>query len=285
MGVEAGRGELVYEVVEDWGALPEGWEFTQVPGVAVDSRDRVYVFCRGEHPVIVFDRDGRLLNSWGEGFFRTPHGIYIDGEDYVWCVDSEDHTVRKFTAEGELLLTIGKVDMPGEEGEPFNRPTDVAVSPGGDILVTDGYGNSRVHRFSPDGELLLSWGEKGVGPGQFDVPHGVWVTDDRLVYVVDRQNNRIQIFDEEGGYLDEWTGLLLPCTIYMDSKDRVYVSELRSRMSVLDREGRVLARWGGMSSDAPGQFVAPHCAWTDSHGGLYVGESLAGKRIQKFVPK
>ena len=274
---------LVYEVVDGWGELPEGWIYTQVPGVAVDNHDRVYVFNRGLHPVIVYDREGKFLGSWGEGVFKTPHGIYIDSDDNIFCVDSGDHTVRKFDVEGKLLLKLGSVGEPGSFGEPFNRPTDSAVSSKGDIFVTDGYGNSKVHRFTSTGELLLSWGEPGDGPGQFNIPHGVWVDRDDRVWVADRQNNRLQIFTGEGGYLDEWTGFSLPCTVYIDKLDRVYVSELRSRVSVLSIEGELLARWGGEKSVAPGEFVAPHCAWVDSHGDLYVGEALEGQRIQKFT--
>ncbi len=275
--------KLVYEIVDGWGELPEGWVYTQVPGVAVDSHDRVYVFNRGLHPVIVYDREGKFLGSWGEGVFKTPHGVYIDSYDNVFCVDSGDHTVRKFDVEGKLLLKLGSEGESGGVGEPFNRPTDAAVSSKGDIFVTDGYGNSRVHRFTSRGELLLSWGEPGDGPGQFNIPHGVWVDRDDRVWVADRQNNRLQIFTGEGGYLDEWTGFSLPCTVNIDKLDRVYVSELRSRVSVLSIEGELLARWGGEKSVAPGDFVAPHCAWVDSHGDLYVGEALDGQRIQKFA--
>lgn len=277
-----GASELRYEVVEGWGRLPEGWVYTQVPGVAVDSRNRVFVFCRGEHPVIIFDREGNFQGSWGEGTFTTPHGIFIDANDDVFCIDSGDHTVRKFTGEGELLMTLGRKDKSGEDGEPFNRPTGAAVSASGELYVTDGYGNSSVHKFSPDGELLLSWGEPGDGPGQFDVPHDVWVANDDLVYVADRQNNRVQIFTSHGEYVEEWTGFRQPCTVFIDVEERIYVPELQSRMSVLDTEGRLLARWGGEKTHEPGLFVAPHCAWADVHGGLYVGEALQGQRIQKF---
>jgi DNA-binding beta-propeller fold protein YncE len=274
---------LAYEVVDGWGELPEGWVYTQVPGVAVDNHDMVYAFNRGLHPVIVYDWEGKFLGSWGEGVFKTPHGIYVDSNDNVFCVDSGDHTVRKFDVGGRLLLKLGSEGELGGVGKPFNRPTDAAVSSTGDIFVTDGYGNSRVHRFTSKGELLLSWGEPGDGPGQFNIPHGVWVDRDDRVWVADRQNNRLQIFTEEGGYLDEWTGFSLPCTVYIDKLDRVYVSELRSRVSVLSIEGELLARWGGEKSATPGEFVAPHCAWADSHGDLYVGEALEGQRIQKFT--
>ncbi len=282
--VRVGAGKISYEVVEGWGKLPEGWSFTQVAGVAVDSRDRVYVFNRSPHPVIVLDKEGEFLSSWGDGIFSSrTHGIYIDRNDYVYCTDDGDHTVRKFTPDGRLLMTLGTPNKPGEKGAPFNRPTNVAISPSDEIYVSDGYGNSRVHKFSMDGRLMLSWGTPGSGPSQFNIPHGVWIDRRDQVYVADRQNNRIQIFTSKGEYLTEWGGFLQPCTIYMDAEENAYIAELRSRVSILNIDGEVLARWGGEKSKAPGQFSAPHCAWLDSFGDLYVGEVLEGQRIQKFV--
>jgi len=272
-----------YEVVEGWGRLPDGWTFTQVAGVAVDSRDRVYVLCRGEHPIIVFGADGEFVESWGEGVFGRAHGAYIDGEDNFYCVDDGDHTVRKFSKDGELVFTLGTEDRPAEPGEPFNRPTDVALAPNGDLYISDGYGNSRVHRYSREGELIQSWGEPGAGPGQFNLPHGIWVEDGR-VYVADRQNGRIHVFTLGGDYVEEWPGLARPCDIYIDRRGLVYVADLMSRVSILSLKGEVLARMGGEKSFVPGQFVAPHCVWKDSRGSLYVGEVLEGQRIQKFTP-
>jgi DNA-binding beta-propeller fold protein YncE len=271
-----------YEVVEGWGRLPDGWAFTQVAGVAIDSRDRVYVLCRGEHTIIIFSADGEFIESWGEGVFGRAHGAYIDGEDNFYCVDDGNHTVRKFARDGALLFTLGTEDRPAEPGKPFNRPTDLALSPNGDLYISDGYANSRVHRYSRDGELIQSWGEPGAGPGQFNLPHGVWVKGDR-VYVADRQNGRIQVFTLGGGYVEEWPGLARPCDIYIDGSGLVYVAELMSRVSILNLKGEVLARMGGEKSFAPGQFVAPHCLWKDSRGCLYVGEVLEGQRIRLLI--
>ena len=281
-----GKGSVgpTFDVVEGWGGVPEGWELTMVPGVAVDSKDRVYVFCRGTHPVVVFNREGRFLRSWGDGVFTTPHFIHIDRGDNVWLVDSGDHTVRKYTTEGEHMLTMGEEGVPGEEGEPFNRPADIYITESGEAYVADGYGNSRVHKYSRDGEHLFSWGVSGDGPGEFNLPHGVWVEEDEgRVWVADRQNGRLQIFTLDGEYVDEWGGFLQPCNVYMDGEKRVYVPELQARMTVLSQEGEILTRWGGERSHAPGEFFAPHDACVDSHGDLYVGESLAGARVQKFA--
>ena len=271
----------VYEVVEGWGPLPEGWELGMTIGVSMDSRGRVYAFCRGTHPVVVFDRDGGVLDSWGDGIFTTPHHIHIDGRDGVWLTDSGDHTVRKFTVEGELLHTLGVKDVPGEEGAPFNRPADTFVLPSGEFYVADGYVNSRVHKYSADYELEFSWGRPGDGPGEFEIPHGIWVEGDR-VYVADRQNNRIQVFTLGGEYLEEWGGFLQPCNLFM-AGGRIYVPELQGRVSILDGEGRLLARLGGERGHEPGEFFAPHSVYVDSNGDLYVAETLAGARLQKFV--
>jgi sugar lactone lactonase YvrE len=205
-----GQGEFRYELHEDWEQLPEGWRHGDVAGVATDADDRVYVFNRSEHPLIVYDRDGRFLTSWGEGVFTRPHGITIAG-DVVYLADDSDHTVRKFTLEGRLLQTLGTVNQPSDSGYiapslttikrgagPFNRPTRLSVAPSGDMYVSDGYGNARVHRFSTSGELLQSWGEPGTQPGQLNLPHSVWAHSDGRVFVCDRENDRVQIFSPTG---------------------------------------------------------------------------------------
>ena len=276
------RKKIDFEVVNGWGRLPKDWLYTQVAGVSVDSRDRVYVLNRGEHPIIVFEKDGTFINSWGEGMFQNAHGAYIDEKDDIFCVDRNRHVLWKFTNEGELLMTIGNIDQSGNDGEPFNLPTDVATDKDGEIYVSDGYGNNRVHRFSPEGTHILSWGEFGEGLGQFNLPHGIWVRD-RKVYVADRQNNRIQIFTKNGEFIEEWVGFKQPCDLSIDESGIVYVPELQGRVSILNMEGEVLARIGGERSHSIGKFYAPHCTWTDSEGSLYVGEVLEGQRIQKFV--
>jgi DNA-binding beta-propeller fold protein YncE len=277
------RQGLEYEIVEGWGRLPKGWVYTQVAGVAVDSKDRVLILCRGAHPIIVFSREGEFIESWGEGIFSNVHGAYIDAEDNFYCVDNGDHTVRKFARDGELVFTIGTANKPAPPGQPFNKPTDLAQAQNGDLYISDGYGNSSVHRFTAGGELIQSWGEPGTGRGQFNLPHGVWV-DGKKVYVADRQNNRVQIFSLEGEYIEEWGNLLRPCDIYFDKRGRVYVAELIHRVSILNKMGEVLARIGGMECSSPDLFIAPHCVWKDSHGALYVGEVLESQRIQKFIP-
>lgn len=280
--VKISVGKFAYEVVEGWGKLPEGWAFTQVAGVAVDSHDRVYVYNRSEHPVIVFDREGDFLTSWGEEMLtRGGHGIFIDADDYLYLVDRLMQTVMKFTPEGERLLILGSEGR-ANEGKPFNHPTDVALSPVGEIYVSDGYGNSLVHRFSADGRLLLSWGEPGSGVGQFNLPHSVLVDRQERVYVADRENHRIQVFTSAGEFITMWEGFRQPTDLFIDAEDNLYVSELQHRVSIVNLDGEVLARLGEEKSDETGQFVAPHAVWTDSQNSLYVGEVLEGQRIQKF---
>ena len=232
-----GPHRLEYEVIEGWEQMPEGWSFVEVAGVACDSQDRVYVFNRGAHPMIVFDKEGRFLNAWGEGEFVNPHGIFIDHNDDLWLADDKDHTVHKYTTDGERLMTIGESGKPSDTGYrigaspvlraagPFHRVTNVAVLPDGDMYIADGYGNARVHKFSKEGELLFSWGEPGHGPGQFILPHGIGADSAGLVYVCDRENSRVQIFTAEGEYLREWTFLNRPYDIFIDDQDMMHIAE------------------------------------------------------------
>jgi len=291
MVTRLGSGEFTYEVIVDWAKLPEGWSFLEVADVAVDSQDRVYVFNRGEHPVIVFDRDGNFLASWGEGLFKRPHGLTIGPDDTLYCVDDIGNTVGKFTLDGRMLMTLGTPgkSAPFQSGLPFNLPTKVALDPKtGDIYVADGYGNSRVHKYSPDGKLLLSWGEPGSDPGQFNLVHTVCTDKDGYVYVADRENHRVQVFDSNGKYVTQWNNLHRPCGLYIDSnaEQLCYVGELAPalsinkdypnlgpRISIFTLKGERLARLGDIRpGDEPHQFWAPHAIAIDSRGDLYIGE-------------
>ena len=425
-----------YEVVKGWEQLPQGWRHRDVSGVAVDSNDRVYLLTRTDTRVIVYDRDGTFIQSWGEGIFtdRThclrfaadgslytvddgdhtvrrfspegkplmtlgtpgvpsdtgydesfwgrdtyrgcasitrggppfnkPTGVAIapSGDLYVcdgyanarvhrfsaegkliqswgegiftdrthclrfaadgtlYTVDDGDHTVRRFSPEGKLLMTLGTPRVPSDTGynekfwghdtyrgcasithggPPFNKPTGIAIAPTGELYVSDGYANARVHRFSAEGKLIQSWGEPGPGPGQFNLPHGIFVVPDGRVFVADRENERVQIFNADGKYLTEWTDVQRPTDVFVDRDGLVYVSELgwragdRSfargpiekaipgRMSIFDLDGKLVTRWGGADPCAAGSFCAPHAMSVDSRGDLYVAEvvhSFAGKR-------
>jgi DNA-binding beta-propeller fold protein YncE len=321
-----GSGPLRYTVDERW-SLPADHAFGEIVAVACDSHDRAFLFTRGTPPVMVFGPDATALSSWGEGRFKRPHGIFIGVGDTVYCTDDFDHTVRAFTPDGVLRLTLGTSGRPSDTGAtsidyrtvqraagPFHYPTNLAIAPSGDLYVADGYGNARVHRFSPDGHLLQSWGEPGSAPGQFHVPHGIAVDAAGIVYVADRENSRIQRFTAEGVFVDQWTDVARPCQVFIGRDHWVYVAELGfragrwpgtgptpagapgGRVSIFDQSGVLQARWGGGDSPcAPGDFFAPHGVWVDSQGAIYVAEVTlsAGARagivptschtLQKFV--
>ncbi len=291
--VKLGSGNHVYEASgEDWGSLPEGWGYHEGTAVAVDSKDNAYVFNRGGHPVIVYDREGNFLRSWGEGVFAGMHGISIDPEDSVYCTDHMDHAVRKFTPEGKLLMTLGRAGSSGGpqmSGEPFNRPTHTAVDPrNGDIYVADGYSNARVHKYSPDGKLLFSWGESGTDPGHFNIVHNIAVDQDGWVYVADRENRRIQVFDSEGKFETQWGNLSRAAGVCLGpaGSGLVYVGEyfggqasnsnatrVGPRVTIFNTTGEVQARLSeNPSGEEPGRFYAPHALAVDSRGDIYVAE-------------
>jgi DNA-binding beta-propeller fold protein YncE len=312
-------GDRQYELVEGWGELPDGWVWGQCAGVAVDSEDNVHVFTRTEHPYMVFDKSGKLIDHWGEGIFGEAHGLCITPNDDVYFIEHTGQVILKFDKSGRHRLTLGTrnqhsdteytqeirepLDIPpvdatpmingvGKSAGPFHQPTDLTVAPDGTIYITDGYRNARVHKFAADGTLLASWGEPGNAkelrdtkdkPNYFHTPHGVWVHDDK-VYAADRENNRIQIFTPEGEYLDMWLGFDRPTKIYVDPIEEVmYVSELNDRCSILDLEGNIIGQFGAERSNEPGKFWGPHTLWKDSEQAIYVGEVLGGARLQKFA--
>lgn len=332
---------LNFRVVDGWEKAPdsENLAHLDVAAVAVDSQDRVYLHTRHGDRVMVYDRDGNFLSAWGDGVFGNAHGITIGPDDAVYCTDNRDHVVRKFTLDGQLLMTLGTLGVATDTGYnprrpnpavhhnetveraagPFNSCTNLAVAPNGDLYVADGYGNARVHRFAADGTLLQSWGQPGAGPGEFHLPHGIWVAADGRVLVADRENDRIQFFSPDSEYLDAWTDVQRPCAVTVDREGLVYVAELwrpvepgqgsfvhglatedlPGRVSVFDAGGALVARWGASTADrcAPGNFIAPHGICVDSRGDLYVSEvtatfgvrpnrvsaECAGHQIQKFV--
>ena len=319
-----GPHKLEYEVIEGWEHLPEGYAFTEIVGVAVDSRDRVYVFNRGDPPVIVFDKEGIFLDAWGAGQFVRPHGAYISRDDRLFLVDDWGHTVYIFSTEGKLLSRIGDgepADTGYERGAtpvsraagPFNNVTNVAVNAAGEVYAADGYGNARVHKFSPQGELLLSWGEPGSGEGQFNLPHGIAIDSAGRVYVADRENSRVQIFTPQGEFIQAWNWPNRPTDIFIDDQDTIYIAELGfvfgnppgvtflklmrhppeghdpiARVTITNPDGEIIQQVGGENPVLPGNFVAPHGLWVDSRGDLYVGEVVhttgAVKDLAPFKP-
>jgi len=282
-----GSGDYTYDIQENWWALPEGWAFGWIPAVACDSQDRVYVYSRSEHPLVIFDRDGNFIEELGKDILTDAHGIYIDSDDNVYCTEREAHCIHKFNPQGEVVMTIGTPGQPGaNDGDPFNLPTDLAIDASGHLFITDGYGNARVHKYTAGGELIKSWGEWGNGPGQFELSHCVRIDRFNRLWVCDRTNDRIQLFDTDGNFLEERTGLAKPDTIFFDpDEDIVYIAELDQQLSIYTLDGELVTQWGGrQKSERPGEFIAcPHGIWMDSHGDLYVGEVQHDARLQKFV--
>jgi sugar lactone lactonase YvrE len=305
-----GQGNYRYELVQGWAKLPADESFMDVGGVCTDPNGRVYVLSRTEYPITVFDRDGKMVSRWGKGVFARAHGSCIGPDGSIWCTDDRNHTVSKFTPDGKLLKTLGTKDQASDTGyhdaadlferlasiahggPPFNRPTGVAFAPSGEIYITDGYGNARVHRFGADGQLISSWGEPGPGPSQFRLPHHLCVDRSSRVWVVDRENSRIQIFREDGMFLAQWTNLFRPTGVCIDKDDIVYVSELCMRVSVFNMNGELLARWGNDGNKGEDRlFVAPHVITVDDRGDLYVGEvamthaklNRGARTLQKFA--
>ena len=295
---QLGDGEFVYEELADWAQLPEGWSFREVVDVEVDRDDRVYVFNRGDHPVLVFEQDGSFVSSWGEGLFVRPHGLTLGPDGMLFCVDDQGHCIRKCTLEGEELAVIGTPGegSPAQSGEPFNQPTKVAFAPDtGDLYVSDGYGNAKVHKFSPEGEHLFSWGEYGCEKGEFNLVHSVCTDSSGKVYVADRENHRVQVFDAEGNYLTQWNNMHRPCGLHIEG-DLAYIGQLPTHLEVNasypnlgscvtihDLNGNQLGRLGDRRpGEEPGQFTAPHGIAADSRGDVYVGEvsfSAYGSRL------
>ena len=291
MPIILGSDEHRYRVIENWAKLPDGWNLTDVASVAVDSKDRVYVFNRGAHPMVVLDRLGNFITSWGEGLFNRAHGLHIDADDNLYCTDDGDHTVRKCSADGKVLLTIGIPNKPAPfmSGEPFHRCTHTALSPKGEIYVSDGYGNACVHKYTPDGKLLKTWGEPGTDPGQFNIVHNIATDSDGWVYVADRENHRVQVFDGNGKYETQWNNLHRPCALCRCGGKQLNfiigelgpgmavnrkVPNLGPRLSIVDSKGKRIARLGGENGPGleAGKFLAPHGIAMDSKGDIYIGE-------------
>ena len=287
-----GSGQYRYRVIEDWAKLPEGWQFGILVGVAVDSQDRVYV-ChqRQDPPIIVFDRQGSYICSWGTGDINEGHIMSITSDDVMYLVDRGAHQALRLKLDGERLMELGRKGLPSDTGltviggeprraaGPFNMPTRMFCAPSGDIYVSDGYRNARIHRFSDSGELISSWGVPGKSaPGEFHLPHSLWVDSQGMVYVCDRKNNRVQVFSPEGEFVSQWEGLTSPVDMCMDGDENVFLheggtEEESPRITVLDKAGTVQARW-----DTP----YGHQIWVDSHDDIYMAVCWE-QRIQKFV--
>ena len=286
-----GSGKYTYELIQDWPKLPEGESLGIVSAVATDSQDRVYVFQRQDPPVMIFDPDGNYLSCWGIGAITDPHGITIS-DDIVYITDRSDQVAVKFTLDGKPLQVIGNrgvhsdtgCERPGDlvprAAGPFNYPTEMVPSPSGDLYISDGYRNSRVHRFTKDGQLIGSWGQPGkTEPGHFHLPHSVLVDPDGKVYVCDRANRRVQIFSPDGEYITSWTeGMGGPDDISRDQDGVFYVAEQEvdggsPYVSLWQADGTLITRW---------EIRHAHGLWVDSQGNIYLGLTT-NHSVDKYV--
>ena len=286
---QVGAGTHTYELIRDFFKLPNGEQFGLVSRVATDSQDSVYVFQRKDPPVVVFDRTGNYLGAWGSGEVTDPHGLKIV-DDVVYTTDRSGSVAKSFTLDGTPLLQVGTSGEHSDTGcagspwlalraaGPFNHPTEMIAHPNGDIYVTDGYRNARVHRFTRDGRLITSWGTPGHAPGEFHLPHSIAIDPDGKLYVADRANKRIQIFSPDGDFLGMWTGMGGPNDITRANDGTFVIAEQEdgekpAYVCVRDAGGNVLARM---------ESRHVHGVGVDSRGDIYAGLTV-DRSVDKFI--
>lgn len=298
-----------YERVNGWPDLPENLNLGNPVGLSLDSDQHVVLFHRAEREwpllkampdsfiksstILVIDRDsGKLLKSWGENLFIMPHGLTVDNENNVWVTDVGLHQVFKFNADGKMLLKLGEAKVSGNDSVHFDRPTDIAIAGDGSIYVSDGYGNSRIVKFSPEGKYLSEWGQNGDKEGEFNVPHGITIDKSGNVYVADRENSRIQVFDPNGRFLKQFLGdsFGAMCSVSFDkATSNLYaiddlsflkVKHRGSDVFVIDTLGKIKTRFG-RSGSYEGATCWYHDLAIDKDQNIYVGDIL-GNTLQKF---
>ena len=303
-----------YRTVEGWARMPEGRAWGSTSAVEVDPDGKsIWVAercgantCAGSNlePVLRFDAEGRLLTSFGAGLFVFPHGIDVDGNGNVWVTDArgregKGHQVFKFSPEGKLLLTLGRAGVAGEGPDTFNQPSDVAVAANGDIFVADGHGensNARIVKFSRQGQFVKAWGKRGSAPGEFDTPHGLAFDSRGRLFVADRGNNRIQIFDQDGKFLEAWKQFSRPSGIYIDTNDVLYVADSESNSKVNPGWKRGIrvgsAKDGKVTAFIPDPEPDPEKVVTsaaegvaaDAQGNVY-GAEVGPRALKKYVKR
>jgi DNA-binding beta-propeller fold protein YncE len=293
---------LPLKVVPGWFRLPAGWSFGETASVAIDARQHAYVVHRGAHPIIEFDQKGGFVRAFGDQLFDRAHSARFDPEGNLWIVDDAAHVVLRLDSEGHVNMVLGRHRKPGDSVTPaklgprgardedilkFNRPTDIAFSPSGDIYVSDGYGNSRIVKFTKDGQFVKAWGSKGTAPGQFDTPHSIAVDRQGRVYVGDRENYRLQVFTADGEFLKQWTHVGAPWGIFitpgfLTPDQSLYMCDgYNNRVLKLNLDGKILGVYGSMGK-LPGQFTFAHNLTVGGDGAIYTAEVL-NWRPQKFV--
>jgi len=299
-----------FEVVPGWPQRPAEAKPAAVASIALDAEGKVWVYTRTNPVVQIYTPDGRFLRGWHEENLKTvPHGIAFDRDGNVWLVDTGLHVARKFSPDGQLLLTLGTLGVAGLDDSHFDSPTDITFTPNGDIFVADGYGNSRVVRFDRTGRFLKAWGSLGTEPGQFSIPHAIKSDSKGRLYVADRNNVRIQVFDAEGQILDTWKNIVVPWGFWISPNDEIWVCGSspmqwthdpkyptaplgcppKDQILVkFDPTGRVLELHtlpkGEDGHEKPGDLNWLHTIALDTAGNIYAGD-IIGKRVQKFVRK
>jgi len=274
--------ESQYRRVDQWAQLPPGYAWGTMSAVAIDGRGNVYGFQRDDptSKVIVFDAHGKYLKTWGEGSFPYAHGMRALRDGFIWTTDRQAQLVQKFDSDGKQLFSLGRKNVAGtmESTDAFNGASDVAMAENGDIFVSDGEGqNTRIVKFSKDGRFVKSWGTKGAAPGQLQTPHAIFIDGKGRVWVADRGNKRLQIFDQDGKFLDQMTQFGTPVSLVVQG-DMLYVAAPapENRVTIGTAEGTVLETIDGLD--------APHGIAVDAQGAIYVAQS-GGKAIVKFEKK
>lgn len=299
-----------YEVDPNWPQRPPDVHWGQMPGIAVDKQDNVWIFTRTNPTVQVYAPDGRYLFGWrSDNSNSVAHFIKIDRGGNVWMADAGVHVVRKYSRAGQALLTLGTEGEAGEDARHFNKPTDMTIAPNGDIFVADGYGNNRIVHFDPRGKFIKAWGSLGTAPGKFSIPHAIECDSKGRLYVADRNNVRIQVFNQKGRLLDVWQNVLVPWGFWVSPKDEIWVCGSspmpwrtdpkyptaplgcppKDQLFVkFNTAGKVLQLWtlpkGEDDQEKPGELNWLHAIALDSKGNVYLGD-IIGKRVQKFMPR
>ena len=274
-------------------SVPEGIEMGASTDVDFDSEGHLYVLTRGTAPVMEFDADGRFVRAFGEGMFSRTHGLYLDADDNVWVTDVREQVVVKFSSAGEVLMTLGTRGESGAWDEAagshrFNEPNDLVVADNGDIFVVQGHmpgdrGDARVLRFDADGTFLGDWGGKGSEPGRFQVAHGIALDADGRLWVMDRENSRIEVFEQDGSFVREMAYAGLPCGVDFGADAVFMVNGFTGQVLKMDLDGQVLAAMGRPGTN-PGEFGEAHYIAVSPRGELYVSDTV-NRAVQKFVPR
>ncbi len=292
-----------YKVDPNWPQRPENVKWAAMPGVAVDGKDRVWLFTRATPPIQVYDASGKYIRGFGDEVIRTAHYLKFDDQGNVWVADMGNHTVLQFTPEGKLLRELGTRGEPGCDETHMNKPTDMAVTPDGQVFVSDGYGNNRIVHFDRKGKFVKAWGKAGIGPGEFNLPHAIAMDSKGKLFVADRSNVRIQVFDQSGKFLEQWCNMLVPWGLSMTGKDELWACG-SSPMAwpesgrylgcppkdqvfmKFDTSGKLLELWtvpkGRDGKEQPGEVNWLHAIAVDSKGNIYAGD-IKGQKAQKFV--